>query len=397
MLRKTLIYLAVCLSTYSSGNAQIVNTGQKIFIGTGGTVHVPESFKNISGSVLNNGRFIVKGDWHNNDAAGKVFDNRSTGKVILSGVNQTITGSSITSFPDLELAGSGIIALDRSAEVFGTLTLNDKEFLTKSNNLIITNTKPDAITRTTGYINTALGGRLIRNTNSTAAYSFPLGSSSASKYRPIFIEPKSNQPMSFSASFHNDNPTASGYNVLNKTSDIKSVFDKYFFLIDQVSGPDNANIKFYINTMDGDLKQMVSWGASKMWEKAPSTYLDGSFGDNLNRELHVTTNQSIKNVAFTLAELQIVTTDTPIAFFNAFSPNGDGSNDSWEIKNIDLFPDNEVSIFNRAGNEVYNTKGYSSTKVWDGGDFNSGTYYYVVKVNVNGTAKNFKGFITMLK
>jgi gliding motility-associated-like protein len=396
MLRKTLIYLTVCLSSFSVANGQVINTGQKIFIAAGGIVFVPENFKTVSGSILNNGTLTVKGDWYNNDATGKVFDTQSTGKVILSGVNQAITGTGTTAFPDLELAGTGVKSLDRSAEVFGTLFLNDKELLAKSNSLTITNSKADAINRTTGFINTDQGGRVIRNTNSTAPYSFPLGSSAAARYSPVVVEPNSAQANSFAATLYNNSPSANGYDVLNKKPDIQSVFDKYFFLIDQVSGTDNANIKFYTSAADGDLKQLVKWGPAATWEKAtPSTYTDRAFGDNLTRELLFTSTQPTRNTAFTFAIPAI--DDIPLSFFNAFSPNGDGSNDVWEIKNIEMFPDNEVRIFNRSGDEVYKTKGYTSLKAWDGGTFNSGTYYYVVTVNVNGTTKNFKGFITMLK
>ena len=113
------------------------------------------------------------------------------------------------------------------------------------------------------------------------------------------------------------------------------------------------------------------------------------------REFVYNAGQVIRNTAFTFAvpaENEIL-----LSFYNAFSPNGDGMNDLWEIKNIEMYPDNEVRIYNRSGDEVYSAKGYTSIKGWDGGTLNTGTYYYVVTVNINGATKNFKGFITMLK
>lgn len=397
MLRRSILYLVICLIGGVAASAQVMNTGQKLFIGTGATVFVSGDFKTSAGAVLNDGLLKLNGDWHNNDATGKVFDSRSTGKVVLAGGNQLITGSAVTAFPNLELLGTGVKTLEKSAEVFRTLSLNDKEFVIKSgNDLTITNSDNNSVTRTTGYVNTDQGGRLVRNTNSTGSYTFPLGSSVFSRYSPVSVEPKSAAANTFALTLFNNSPSLNGFDVNNKRPDVLSVFDKYFFLADQVSGGDNANFRFYTTAAEGDIKQLVKWTGTATWEKAdPSTYTDGNFGDNLTRELLYTSTQPTRNTAFTFAvsaDLSI-----PVGFFNAFSPNGDGSNDVWEIKNIDMFPDNEVRIFNRSGDEVYKAKGYNSLKPWDGGTFSSGTYFYVVTIHANGITKNFKGFITMLK
>ena len=34
--------------------------------------------------------------------------------------------------------------------------------------------------------------------------------------------------------------------------------------------------------------------------------------------------------------------EEPLAFDNAFSPNGDGINDLWVVKNLELYPDNTI-------------------------------------------------------
>ncbi|MBL4787258.1 MAG: gliding motility-associated C-terminal domain-containing protein, partial [Cohaesibacteraceae bacterium] len=48
-----------------------------------------------------------------------------------------------------------------------------------------------------------------------------------------------------------------------------------------------------------------------------------------------------------------------------FTPNGDGKNDVWEIENIHLYPDCDVSVFNRWGQLVFSAgKGYDNS--WDG-------------------------------
>jgi gliding motility-associated-like protein len=80
---------------------------------------------------------------------------------------------------------------------------------------------------------------------------------------------------------------------------------------------------------------------------------------------------------------------------NVFTPNEDGINDRWTVKNIELYPDNELVIINRWGNEVYTTKGYNNE--WNGSQLNEGTYFYVLKANMCGEERKYSGFITIIK
>jgi gliding motility-associated-like protein len=74
-----------------------------------------------------------------------------------------------------------------------------------------------------------------------------------------------------------------------------------------------------------------------------------------------------------------------------FSPNGDGNNEFWNIRGIDYYSENQVNVFNRWGNLVYETTGYNNTsnswqgqvngKLSLGSNAPDGTYFYVIKVN----------------
>jgi gliding motility-associated-like protein len=78
------------------------------------------------------------------------------------------------------------------------------------------------------------------------------------------------------------------------------------------------------------------------------------------------------------SNISCVNFTNPIKIYNSFSPNGDGINEFFWIKNINLYPDNEVFIFNRWGARVYHKKQYNNE--WDGGGLPDGTYFYVVRV-----------------
>lgn len=73
-----------------------------------------------------------------------------------------------------------------------------------------------------------------------------------------------------------------------------------------------------------------------------------------------------------------------LAMPNGFSPNSDGRNDYFEIRGIDAYPNNEITIFNRWGSIVYQKKGYDNT--WNGvstsgSDLPDGTYFIIVNIN----------------
>jgi gliding motility-associated-like protein len=83
---------------------------------------------------------------------------------------------------------------------------------------------------------------------------------------------------------------------------------------------------------------------------------------------------------------------------NAFSPNEDLINDTWDIGNISLYPSLEVTIYNRWGQSVWKSgKGYP--KPWDGrsngADLPIDSYHYVIDLH-NGT-KPVIGHITIVR
>ena len=67
---------------------------------------------------------------------------------------------------------------------------------------------------------------------------------------------------------------------------------------------------------------------------------------------------------------------------SAFSPNGDGYNDGFFIRGIDRLPDNELTVYNRWGNEVFKAVNYKNTQWYgqnsNGDDLPDGTYFVIL-------------------
>lgn len=87
--------------------------------------------------------------------------------------------------------------------------------------------------------------------------------------------------------------------------------------------------------------------------------------------------------------------------FNAFTPNGDGLNDRWQITGIERYKSAEVRVFNRWGQQVYVNSLYSNSDGWDGTNngakLSSGTYFYVITAFNNCVESSLSGFVTLMK
>ncbi|MBL8000542.1 MAG: gliding motility-associated C-terminal domain-containing protein [Flavobacteriales bacterium] len=82
---------------------------------------------------------------------------------------------------------------------------------------------------------------------------------------------------------------------------------------------------------------------------------------------------------------------TEIFVPNVFSPNGDGLNDRLEFTGLEYYPNAELSVFNRWGNEIYSSANYKNT--WQANGVSDGTYYYVLYVD----GKEYAGAVTLLR
>jgi len=91
-----------------------------------------------------------------------------------------------------------------------------------------------------------------------------------------------------------------------------------------------------------------------------------------------------------------------LTIYKAFSPNDDAVHEFWEIKNINLYPEALVLVYDRNGRQVYRRRNYENAegqafggKDQEGRVLPSGTYYYIIDLE-NGDDV-FKGVLTIVR
>jgi hypothetical protein len=118
-----------------------------------------------------------------------------------------------------------------------------------------------------------------------------------------------------------------------------------------------------------------------------------------NYSVTVTTTSGCK----TKADFEIKDDIRP---YNGISRNRDGINETFQIGCIEMFPNNLVKIFNRAGTLVYEDKGYDNASIVFDGHSNrgvsplgnllpDGTYFYVI--DRGDGAKPLAGYLEIVK
>ena len=126
-----------------------------------------------------------------------------------------------------------------------------------------------------------------------------------------------------------------------------------------------------------------------------NTLLDYDITKKINLPISVT-DDGAPNLTVT-KDLKIFVQDVPegqLVSDNFFSPNNDGVNDTWQIKNVGIYSDYILTIYDANGNQVYKTKNYAND--WDGKkdgkDLPEGVYYFLFKGEFT-----YRGFIMLMR
>ncbi len=162
--------------------------------------------------------------------------------------------------------------------------------------------------------------------------------------------------------------------------------------IDQLIAPGESTVLNGSGTSGGTFSWSPTSGLSSSNIANPTTNPSSS----VTYILTVTVNgcTDTDDVTIIVAEL--------ISAPNTFTPNGDGTNDIWEISRIENYPNSKVTIYDRWGQKVFNTVGYLNSNGWDGTNnglkLPASTYFYVIDLNSGNGSKGdlYNGSITIV-
>ena len=165
--------------------------------------------------------------------------------------------------------------------------------------------------------------------------------------------------------------------------EILSLFELYNFLVES----DTLVLNTGMNMGDFTYEWQESKDLGLTWNTISDTLIDGVNYKGINSselkiyplEMYMHTYRYkliIRNSGF-VCGITITTDESILEVYDkelhvptGFSPNGDGTNDTWRIARLQIYPNNIVKVFNRWGEKVYEKKGYYNE--WDGTNiFNS--------------------------
>jgi len=149
-----------------------------------------------------------------------------------------------------------------------------------------------------------------------------------------------------------------------------------------------------IDSEDGSIEIFVRGGVgeySYLWSNSEVT---SDIYDLAGGEYTIQiTDNCVKTDTFYVNVTQIECVEPP----TAFTPDGDGYNDTWVLDKLDLYSSAVVQIYNKWGQLLYETKGLYTP--WDGSYKGSilpaATYYYIIDLD-NGTPA-YTGVVTIVK
>lgn len=183
-----------------------------------------------------------------------------------------------------------------------------------------------------------------------------------------------------------------------KTSELASISDKRYWQIDVESGSlPNSQIVLPLRDESwvADPQEIVVVQSESLSEEFTSIGKSSLTGGPENARV-----RSQLSVSMPFVALATAAQENDLVVYNAVSNNGDGLNEFLRIENIENFPVNKLSVFNRWGDKIFEIENYDNAEnVFDGHsnisgktELVSGTYFYVLEIPGR---ESLRGFISI--
>lgn len=390
------------LFMYGNTYSQMVNKGS-FFVSENTDVSVYENVTNLNEANINNNGNLYLFKNVENFGSFNFDSNKVSGTTLFTGEEvQTISGNGLYNLFDVEINNISTnffsIELSSPLAIFGETYFEDgvvHEFDAGIFNF--QQNSQTANVRDESYGN----NRASKIGNNE--FTFPIGDykDDAYLFRPASISAPENETDEFYAEYNWKN-TNILFNLSSKQETISTINPVEYWNIVRTVGESNVKVTLTWNNITtpslflNDLQKMiiVRWDGEKWINE----------GGIINTDTQEITSDVSGYGIFTFGLLSSADNiDSPIniqEITNSFSPNDDGTNDTFKIPGLAQdYPNFKMTIYNRYGNIVYDYKNNGRTEPlwWDGrssGRMNVGgnkeivptaTYWYVIDFNDNRT------------
>lgn len=222
------------------------------------------------------------------------------------------------------------------------------------------------------------------------AFEFPIGEKG--HFRASLISAPQDENHLYQSRYFFEN-SDSLYPHKNRTSIIKEINDTEYWVVEQ-SEDTNGSVILTLTLKDETTTKKFMSGSNLhivRWDKDMNLWVDEGGVISVDSKSISTPVAIDKFGVFTVAKVkEEYLNPGDVVIYQGVTPNNDGLNDYFIIDNINLFPENNVTIYNRWGKKVYETSNYNSNgnvfkgfsehgNVKSGEMLPTGTYYYVVE------------------
>ncbi|MBK6264360.1 HYR domain-containing protein [Marivirga sp. S37H4] len=213
-----------------------------------------------------------------------------------------------------------------------------------------------------------------------------------SNYRPGDVFPVGVTEVVYTATNETGN-TSCSFNITVKNNNETIISNCPKDVTIQADQSGEVSVDWENPTLTVGCKSIVLNGSHEPGDIFPigTTEVDYTFIDERNRSYSCSFNVIVtyENMEFGIQKV--------------LTPNNDGYNDVWELKDIGKFKTIKIVIIDRWGSEVFSIFGnHHARLVWDGTNQNgkmvsAGTYYYFISVSYASSVVEKSGFIELIR
>ena len=380
--RRILFFLFTWVGLLEVDAQSFYNKNSTVSVLEGTIFSVKDSLVN-TGTFVNNGNLVIGGTWYNTGTytpgVGEITFNSSSPTV------PQVINHSNQSFSKLTISGGG------KKLILADITIEDQIILTdgiiEAENEARVMISPSA-TISGGSDQAHVNAPVYHHGNGEKL--FPTGN--GLKYLPVIL----NHVEDVTALIGIHGIEMNG-GILPKAPSIDAISIKRYWQIDVVSGSPNSVITLPIQDENfNDLAKIVVVQSQTLNQNFESIGQSASQGSIVQGMV-----TSERNAALPFVALASSSDNGSLLVYNAISANGDTQNDFVRILNIENYPENTFSLFNRWGDKIFEIENYDNEERVFMGKSNingekelvNGTYFYVLQTKKENLKVN--GFILL--